>query len=732
MHRGDDGLLHKPGDRADSYRDPDGKWHRLGDRDGTYRDKTFQLREGRSWVTDPAVREDIAFLSDKGPAEPYEVVDPNSRGKLDELVGQAARQEIDRAAASAAAKAHMKEFGLEKIDQLSEKKIPGLIENRETAIANDPSLNDQAKLAKLERLYEMTDNASKYNLLGTEMVNTSKELGEVGGIAHATDRPDAVLLTPFEGAFDGRDTFDVISFTDNPHPTLILEECKGGSSPLGAADTEKGRAQQGTPEYGERTAAIEKNLARLLSETPEQMRARGVDPNGPEGQQLLKARDQLLRAHAEGTLRVEYNLVHVSRDGTITVSRFNLERDGQSFSLDVIGGIDKARAQDLVRTPEAQALEQAMARAMEDQRARLLQALDPRDREAVLKAVEFAREMAVTGSKPAELRAQALELMERARETLGQDPGQASKELLAAGQHLGRAEDWEFQRSLDILQNLNIDPQLKEVAKDLLTVEIVDRDRAIAASLEVGNREIVAAVAEKVLATRDPQQVQDREKLLQQAVDKVMQLEGEREQGAGTDLVRLLEAHQSVERAEQAVAAEREREARAMKAIGLTPELGQEVAQSLDVDRVQAIEQAREAVSREVVQQHNNIVEYNPALRVPQGREGAFDARAYLLRLEHQPSRFDRERGAFVFELPGREPVLVPYNSEAVRLAAAAKNIQRGLSIESAAVVRLAQIGQGVPAHEVVQTPPTAEELRMRGRGPELDRARERDQYRER
>ncbi|CAM4390140.1 hypothetical protein NONI108955_24260 [Nocardia ninae] len=725
MHRGDDGLLHKPGDRADSYRDPDGKWHRVGDRDGTYRDKAFQLKEGRSWVDDPAVREDIAFLADQSPAELYEVIDPSSRGKLDELVAEAARQDVDRAAAGAAAKAHMKEFGVDRIALLSEKNLPEFIQAQETHIADDSTLSDQAKLAKLERLYEMADNASKYNLLGTEMVNTSKALGEFGGIAHATDRPDIVLLTPFDGAFDGRDTFDVIAFTDNPHPTLLLEECKGGSSPLGAAGTEKGRAQQGSPEYGERTAAIEKNLARLLSETPEQMRARGVDPDGPEGRQLLNARDQLLRAHADGTLRVEYNLVHVSRDGTISVSRFNLERDGQSFLLGVIGGIDKSQAQELLRISETRALEQAMARVMEDHRARLLQPLHPRDREAVLNAVEFARETAVPDGRPEEFRAQALELIEKSRETLGQDPGQASNELLKAAQYLDRAQALEIYPAIDLLHNLDIDPQLKDVAKDVLTAEVVDRDRAIAASLEIGNQEVVASVTERVLATRDPQ-LQDREKLLQQAIEKVVQLEGEREQGAGANMARLLEAHQSVERAEQAAAVEREHEARAVTVFGLTPELGREVAQALDADRALAIEQAREVVFREAVQQHNNVVEYNPALRVPIGREGSFDARTYLLRLGHEHSRFDRQRGTLVYELPGREPMFIPYDSEAARLAAAAKSIQHGLSIENAAVVHLAQKGQGTPAHEVVQTPPTVEELRMRGRGRELDRARER------
>ncbi|MBF6300260.1 hypothetical protein IU459_22325 [Nocardia amamiensis] len=728
MYRGEDGLLHKPGDRADSYRDPDGKWHRIGDREGTYRDKNFQLREGKSWVTDPAVREDIAFLADKGPAERYEVVDPDIRAKLADLAAEANRQDSERAAASAAVKAHMREFGVNKIDELSEKKLPALIDQQENRIANDPSLSDQDKLAKLERLYEMADSASNYNRLGTEMVSTTKEMGELGGIAHATDRPDTVLLTPFEGAIDGRDTFDVIAFADRPHPTLILEECKGGSSTLGAADTEKGRAEQGSREYGERTAAIEKNLERLLVETPEQMRARGVDPDSHKGQQLLKARDELLRAHADGTLRVEYNLVHVSRDGVVTVSQFNLERDGQSFSLEIIGGIDRARAHELVRAVEARELEQVMARAMEEHRARLLQSLDPRERELVLEAVQFSREMVVSERTPDELRAKVLEYVEKFREKLERDAGRASMELAEAKQLLDRLQSLELDRSLDILENISMDPELKEVAKDLLTANVVDRDRAIVAELEIATRELVASVTEQVLQTRDPQ-LQDRGRSLDQALDKVRQLEVGREQGLGPDLANLLEAHNSIEHVQRI---ERENDARTVQAIGLSPEHEQEVFRALEVEREQAVAHVRDAVAREVVQQHNLIVEQNPALRIPESRGASFDARAYLLRLEHEPSSFNREKMAFVYELPGREPVLVPYDSQAARLAATARAIQRGLSIEHAAVVHLAREGQAIPAQEVVRTPPTAEELRMRGRSAALARERERERERER
>ncbi|NQE67398.1 hypothetical protein [Nocardia gamkensis] len=632
------------------------------------------------------------------------------------MAAEATRQDRDRAAAAAVVKAHMREFGVDKIDELSEKKLAGLVEDREDRIANDPSLSGQDKIAKLERLHEMRDNARDYNRLGTEKVLTSKEMGELGGISHATDRPDAVLLTPFENAVDGRDTFDVVSFTDHP-PTLIVDECKGGTSPLGAANTENGRAQQGSREYAERTAAIEKNLQRLLSETPEQMRERGLDPNSPEGQQFLKARDQLLRAHADGTLQVEYNLVHVARDGTVAVAQFNLGREGQPFSLEILGGIDKSRAFELVERRE---LEQSMGREMEELRVELLQSLHPEDRELVLDAVDFALDNAVPGRAVEESRAHILEAIDRLNAVPELDPGQVSRELFSLYERLDQVHELENGKSQDILVNLNLEASLKEVAMDLVAAEIVDRDRAVIANLQVIDRGLITNLTQQIA---DATQVPDREKLLAQAVERVNQLTISRGSERGVDLTHVLEAHNAIE---QIVSAEREHDSRTIEAIGLSPEHAAELSQAVTESREERLVPLRDAVARETIREHNLTVEQNMSLRVPEGREASFDARIYLLCLEHEPSGFDSKNHAFVYELPGREPIQVPYDSLAARLADASKAIERGLSIDHAALVHLTRISQAAPAQEAVRTLPTAEELTMRGRSQAAARERER------
>jgi hypothetical protein len=551
-------------------------------------------------------------------------------------------------------------------------------------------------------------------------------MGELGGISHATDRPDTVLLTPFENAIDGRDTFDVISFTGHP-PTLIIDECKGGSSPLGAANTENGRAQQGSREYAERTAAIEKNLTQLLSETPEQMRARGLDPNSLKGQQFLQAREQLLRAHADGTLQVEYNLVHVSRDGTVTVSHFNIERDGQPFSPELLGGIDKSRAYELV---SAQEREQRIAQTIEAQRAKLLESLDPRDREIVQDAVERALE-AVDPAKPSQLRAKAVEAIEKLRETLGQDVGQASRQIFKASQLLEQAQAFEVYRGTDALNRLNLDPHLKHVAAELLRVDVNGKDRAIAAGFESAHREIVDALKQWVLDAREPEAPASA-RSADQALEQLKQLVQSQEQVPGLGMANLLEAHHLIEQVELVQRVERENNASVLNLLKPAPEHAQEVLQLLENNRADIIEQARDVVTREVVQQHNLLVQQNPALRIAEGRESSFDSRVYLLCLEHAPSRFDSNANAFVYELPGREPIHVPYGSQAAHLARASQAIQRGLSIDHAALVHLSRISQAAPAQEAVRTLPTAEELQMRGRGQAAARERDRGLYRDR
>ncbi|MGK8485856.1 hypothetical protein [Nocardia asiatica] len=353
MYRDPDGLLHQLGDRPDSYRDPDGTWHHRDDDPGTYRDDTFRLRDelNNEFLQDHLTKRPYRFLADPGPEQPYTVVDRVIAGRITKTVAERATLQAQRDKANAAVKRHMAEFGIDKISDLAEEKLKPRVQKLETAIL-ESSLSDAEKLAKLERLAEMHSNAKEFNRLGPLLVNASKTLGELGGRAFGLDadqRPGAVLLAPFEGAIDGADTVDIavlVPGAGGEPPKLVVIEAKGVGSQLGGSKAAE--AQQGSPEYLRRTAAIDKNLRRILTETPEQMRARRVDPDSAAGRALRRAREQLLAAHRDGTLQVEYHLVHVSKDGEVTASEFKLERDGVLVRIDVIGGIESPA---LVRTP---------------------------------------------------------------------------------------------------------------------------------------------------------------------------------------------------------------------------------------------------------------------------------------------------------------------------------------------------------------------------------------------
>ncbi|WP_280186694.1 hypothetical protein [Nocardia gipuzkoensis] len=353
MYRDADGLLHKLGDRPDSYRDPDGTWHHQDDAPDTYRDDTFRLRDAlnNEFLPDHLTKRPYRFLADPGPEDSYTVVDEVIARQIAKVVTERATLQSQRDTANDAVKRHMAEFGIKKISDLAEEKLQPRVQALETAIL-ESSLSDAEKLAKLDRLAEMERNAAEFNRLGPLLVSASKTLGELGGKAFALDadvRPGAVLLSPFDGAIDGADTVDIavlVPGVDGGPPKLVVIEAKGVGSQLGGSKVAE--AQQGSPEYLRRTAAIDKNLRRILTETPEQMHARGVDPDSAKGRALLRAREELLAAHRDGTLEVEYHLVHVAKNGDVTVSEFNLERDGALVRIDVIGGIESPA---LVRTP---------------------------------------------------------------------------------------------------------------------------------------------------------------------------------------------------------------------------------------------------------------------------------------------------------------------------------------------------------------------------------------------
>lgn len=317
-----------------------------------------------------------------GQEVPYQVLDPKARGKLDDHVPVAAKEDADRHAAEAAVKGYMPEFGVERLSDInSEAKLEDLVASKTTEISRDNSLDAAQKENKLKRLMEMEYHAKKYNELQRQTKLTSKAMGDIGAIAHILDpvaRPGAVLLTPFDGFLDGANTIDVGAFLPAREPgpgdpgrapTFVVNEAKGGTSTLKAADTPEGRAEQGAPEYLRRTLSIDQNLHRVLLETPRQMIERGLDLDSTEGKSYLQARNELLRAFADGTLQYEYKKIQVARDGTITETRFILERDGKPLSIDVIGRIDRELAREVLRTFEAEEKALGVERAVERARA---------------------------------------------------------------------------------------------------------------------------------------------------------------------------------------------------------------------------------------------------------------------------------------------------------------------------------------------------------------------------
>jgi hypothetical protein len=319
-----------------------------------------------SFVEDPSNSKEIKYRATTEEKVPYKVLDSEARAELDKKSQVAADAYAERRATALELKQRMPEFGVAKHDDInSAAKLQDLVDQKTQEIARDNSLDAAQKREKLERLATMESLAQQYNAQLSTAKNLSKEMGDIGTVANILDpvaRPGAVLLTPFDGFFDGSNTIDVGAFLPareagpgdpGREPTFVINEAKGGTSRLGYAETPNGRAEQGSPEYLQRTLAIDRNLQQVLSETPQQMIARGIDLNSPEGKAYIQARNEMLRAFADGTLQYESNKIQVGRDGTVTEARFVLERDGKPFSVDVLGRIDRERALEILRDYEA-------------------------------------------------------------------------------------------------------------------------------------------------------------------------------------------------------------------------------------------------------------------------------------------------------------------------------------------------------------------------------------------
>ncbi|WP_427905536.1 hypothetical protein [Nocardia sp. FBN12] len=339
MIRGDDGLLRRPDDRLDSYRDPDGTWHHVDDPANSVRDKGFRLQrpEGGFLRGDPLVDSAYLYEVQKGDSDSHTMRDSDRADALSDASERRMELQTERNGVRDDLDRLMGEFDVKKRHDLAPEKVAAKIEDLTADVMADESLTPEEMVSKLEALADLESAAERYFTLGTEMVGVSKLLGETAGLDVALSRPGAVLLTPFVGAFDGAGVVDIASYVPpagaGSPPTLLVVEAKGVGAGLGGSKI--ARAEQGSPEYLRRTLDMDRNLRRILNEMPEQMRARGIDPDSPEGRALREAVDALRAARDDGTLRVEYKLVHASEKGKVTVTELLLERDGTNVLADV-------------------------------------------------------------------------------------------------------------------------------------------------------------------------------------------------------------------------------------------------------------------------------------------------------------------------------------------------------------------------------------------------------------
>ncbi|MFD6105984.1 hypothetical protein ACFWFQ_25325, partial [Nocardia salmonicida] len=266
--------------------------------------------------------------------------DPDRAAELDAASERRLELQTERDGVRTELKRLMAEFDIKEAKELAPKRLSEAIQNLRQEIRSDPALSPDQRTARLELLGDLEDTATDYNDLGREMIEVSKTLGEIAGIDFALDpdaRPRAVLLTPFDGAFDGAGVVDIAAYVPRADadsaPTLVVVEAKGVGSVLGGSKI--AQAEQGSPEYLRRTLDMDRNLAQILNETPDQMLARGIDPDSPEGRALTDAVADLRAAMEDGTLQVEYRLVHTAADGTVTVTELLLQRDGVNVLADV-------------------------------------------------------------------------------------------------------------------------------------------------------------------------------------------------------------------------------------------------------------------------------------------------------------------------------------------------------------------------------------------------------------
>lgn len=606
LQLGRDGLLFKENDKPDHWRSAkDGHLHEKNDRAGTYRDEGYNLRDvskPSQFAKDQNVDHSGAplYKAQKGKETSYQVTETTSAKALDDKSIARIDQQADRDPAGAAARVHFPEFGINHINELSAKKLTKKVAELTGNIKKE-NISSADKKAKLDRLDEMRDNADKYHTIGTEMNNTSKTMGEIATLAYANDpaqHPNAVVLAPLGRAIDGRDTFDIPVFlreSEGQPPTFKALEAKGLGSELGDADTPVGRAEQCSSEYYARTMMEEKNLALLLAETPETLRARGIDPNEPRVQRVLEARDEMMRAFQNGTLVYKCEKVHVDINGRVTVTEYILERDGIAMTIDNIAGIERVRTP-LLELAKQRELE--LVRVIEKEREQILATFTPEQREIIQLTLDIADEnRSFAAAQQIILTHEALTNIVRAMDD-HDSPTQVSKSLVDANDAAAKAIQLESDSRLAGLRELDLGRDA-EVIKQLVGLDSELRNHALIAQINILERELVnRAIAQTIDAREVPSK--DRAIFVQHNLNLVRAIEPGAPPEKLPQLRELCDAYDSVRQVNEQ---ERGRDAHALERMGLDESHARAVRQALEADRSRTLERAEEAFAREIVRQ---------------------------------------------------------------------------------------------------------------------------------
>ncbi len=605
MYRGRDGCLHKPGDPAGTHRTrADGRLHDFSDPINTFRNETTYALHGTGgkFAGNHLKDESVVYKSNASEPQPYTVKDQEIRDAIDSRAADRDALKAERDPANAIVKQHMAEFGIQEIHDLAAKKIEEAERRIVREINSDPQLGTQDRIAKLDRLREMLDAARTYNRLGPELVTASKDMADLGGKAVAidpVDRPGAILLSPFAGAIDGSHTFDTVSFlpaTESRLPTVVAIENKGVGSTLEDASTKDGPAQQGSPEYYARTIEIDRNLVKVLNETPDQMRARGLDPASPEGQRHIAAREELSKAFHDRTLQHEYYLVHADAQGRIKVSQFSMDRNGRPLEIERFAGVERKPV------PERDLIDERMKllqHAADQQRERALERLTPLERAVVQQVVEGNRDIRVHDHNSIINARQILDrvesMLERA-DTLDR----VSRELSAAEALLNAAQQRDLESHIGDLRDAGLDRAEQAAVERLLALDIQDRNRSVRAEIEVKQQRLIADAADRAIQFRESIN-RERERFIQNQMNRARQIENNAaNRERAPDLQNLIRDH---DRLQKVIDAERAAEQNAVKSLGLDPAHARLVTQSLEDKRTRTLEAARQTFNREIMRQ---------------------------------------------------------------------------------------------------------------------------------